>query len=108
MRMWRFAMEGPTEPVRRQRKPTPKLEPAPPTPPAPPAYSNGGGGSGNKLPYRLSQNVVNAVAVVVTVVWGISFIADILIPDYSPPTNVHMALMVVLGGVFGSQFVKRY
>lgn len=66
-------------------------------------YSNG---NGNRT-YRLSQSVVNAVAVVVTVVWGISFVADILIPAYTPPTNVHMALMVVLGGVFGSQFIKR-
>jgi hypothetical protein len=68
-----------------------------------PTSSNG---NGNK-PYRLSQQVVNTVAIVVTIVWGISFIADILVPGYDPPTNVHMALMVVLGGVFGSQFVKR-
>lgn len=61
----------------------------------------------DKPGYRLSQSVVNAVAIVVTIVWGISFVADILIPDYIPPTNVHMALMVVLGGVFGSQFIKR-
>jgi hypothetical protein len=74
--------------------PTPAPIPAKPT-------------NGVKAPYRLSQNVVNAVAVVVTIVWGISFIADILVPDYIPPTNVHMALMVVLGGVFGSQFIKR-
>lgn len=74
-------------------------------PPKPPATTQSAP-NGNR-PYKLSQSVVNAVAVVVTVVWGISFVADILIPAYTPPTNVHMALMVVLGGVFGSQFIRK-
>jgi hypothetical protein len=91
------------QPARKRPPRAPKVEPVPAKPvPAPAVPSNG-----NKSAYRLSQSVVNAVAVVVTIVWGISFVADILIPDYVPPTNVHMALMVVLGGVFGSQFIKR-
>jgi hypothetical protein len=97
--------DSPEEPPRsrasRQSKPAP--QPAPlPSAPIPQRNNNN-----VKAPYRLSQQVVNAVAIVVTAVWGVSFIADILVPDYTPPTNVHMALMVVLGGVFGSQFVRR-
>jgi len=85
----------------------PPEEALPPKEQLPPIQGPPGNGNG-KAPYRLSQNVVNAVAVVVTIVWAVSFTADILVPEYEPPTNVHMALMVVLGGVFGSQFVKRY
>lgn len=57
--------------------------------------------------YHLSQGVVNAVALVVAVVWATSFVADILVKTYTPPNEVHLALMVVLGGVFGSQFIRR-
>jgi hypothetical protein len=57
--------------------------------------------------YRLSQSVVNAVALVIVAMWAASFLADIFIRAYVPPTQIHLALMVVLGGVFGSQFLQR-
>lgn len=51
--------------------------------------------------------MVNSIAAVVTCVWALSFLADIVIDEYSPPTNVHMAFMLIVGAVFGSQFVRR-
>lgn len=63
--------------------------------------SNGNGTGDHR--YRLSPGVVNAVAVTVTAVWALSFAADVIIAAYTPPTSIHLALMVVLGGVFGSQ-----
>lgn len=56
---------------------------------------------------RLSPTVVNSIAAVVTCVWALSFLADIVVDEYSPPTNVHMAFMLIVGAVFGSQFVRR-
>jgi hypothetical protein len=63
---------------------------------------------GNGRPsYHLSQGVVNLVAMVVVLVWATGFVADILIEKYVPPSEVHLALMVVLGGVFGAQFLRK-
>lgn len=50
---------------------------------------------------------MNVVALVVALVWATSFVADIIITDYTPPNEVHLALMVVLGGVFGAQFLRK-
>lgn len=65
---------------------------------------NGNGGNGG-MP-KLSPKVVNAIALVVTIVWAITFMADIALEAYNPPGGIHAALMLVLGGVFGSQLVK--
>lgn len=61
--------------------------------------------NGNRV--RLSPGVVNAIAAVVTGMWALSFVADIVIADYTPPTNIHVAFMLIVGAVFGSQFVRR-
>lgn len=54
----------------------------------------------------LSPLAVNAIALVVTFIWAISFLADILVADYSPPGAIHLAFMVVLGSIFGAQIVQ--
>lgn len=47
------------------------------------------------------------IAAVVTGVWAISMIVD-MIPaaDYEPPIGIYPALMLVLGAVFGLKIVK--
>ena len=61
---------------------------------------------GSKGPL-LSPLVVNGIAMVVTFMWAGSFIADILSTEYQPPTGIHLAFMVVLGSIFGSQLFQR-
>lgn len=56
--------------------------------------------------HLLSPVVINTIALVVTVVWSASFVADILIMSYSPPSAIHVAFMVILGGIFGVQIVQ--
>lgn len=56
---------------------------------------------------QLSPGVVNGIASAVTVIWALSFLADIILKDYSPQANVHMAFMLIVGAVFGSQFVRK-
>ncbi len=51
----------------------------------------------------LSPFVTNGIAVSVTIIWSVSFVADILVKTYDPPGAIHVAFMVILGGVFGLQ-----
>jgi hypothetical protein len=55
----------------------------------------------------VSTWIPNLIALVVTVVWATSFIADIAIPEYSPPVYIHVAFMAVVGSIFGFQVVSR-
>lgn len=49
----------------------------------------------------------NGLAILVALVWAVSFIVDALSDKYEPPVAIHGAMMVVLGAVFGVQLVKR-
>ncbi len=51
----------------------------------------------------VSQSIVNAIAVVVTMVWALSFGADLFVEEYEPPVAVHAAFMIVLGSIYGLQ-----
>ena len=44
------------------------------------------------------------IAITVTVVWATSFIADIFIPGYDPSPFIHLAMMTVVGAIFGKNF----
>lgn len=54
----------------------------------------------------ISPLVSNGIAITVTLVWATSFIADIVSTEYQPPTSIHVAFMVVIGAIFGFQFVQ--
>lgn len=54
----------------------------------------------------ISPFVSNGIAITVTLVWATSFIADIASTEYQPPTAIHVAFMVVIGAIFGFQFVQ--
>lgn len=47
------------------------------------------------------------IALVVTVVWAASFVADLLVPTYDPPTELHAAMLMVVGGIFGVQAIRK-
>lgn len=44
---------------------------------------------------------------VVTGIWALSFIADIAIGDYSPSPFIHMAMMAILGALFGKEVLGK-
>ncbi len=56
----------------------------------------------------VSPAVANGIAIVVTLVWAVSFVADIIpSANYDPPTAIHAAFMVVVGSIFGVQLFSR-
>jgi uncharacterized membrane protein YeaQ/YmgE (transglycosylase-associated protein family) len=54
----------------------------------------------------ISQPIANGIAIVITVVWAASFIADIFIKDYDPSPFVHFIMLGVAGAIFGHSFFK--
>lgn len=54
----------------------------------------------------LNPIVINGIAIIVTLVWATSFLADILVKGYAPPNGIHLAFMVVLGSIFGVQILQ--
>lgn len=48
-----------------------------------------------------------AIGGVVTLVWSVSYFADILMPKYEPPVGVHAVMMIVAGALFGSGIFRR-
>lgn len=57
---------------------------------------------------NLSSNnkVATGLAIVITVVWAISFIVDVIVTAYDPPASVHALMMMVAGAVFGEGLLK--
>lgn len=47
------------------------------------------------------------VAILIAVVWTVSFVADLLLPRYDPPASVQAALVLALGFLFGSELTGR-
>lgn len=60
-------------------------------------------GNGRRL---LPPIVINIIALMVTIVWSVSFIVDIVVRGYDPPGSLHAAFMLILGAVFGSQMIR--
>jgi len=52
------------------------------------------------------KKLVTGIAVLVSSVWAVSFIADIVIKSYDPSPFVHLAMMTVVGAVVGHGFIK--
>jgi len=46
------------------------------------------------------ERLMNIVLVVVTLVWAGSFAADVFVPNYQPPLEIHSIFMAIVGGVF--------
>lgn len=59
----------------------------------------------NKGP--ISPIVSTAIAIVVTIVWAASFLADIVVKDYDPNPLVHFVMLAVVGAAFGHSVLKN-
>jgi hypothetical protein len=44
---------------------------------------------------------VTAIAGAVIAVWGVAQVADVVVADYESPAEIHLAVMLVLGALFG-------
>lgn len=53
------------------------------------------------------RRIVNGIAILVSFVWAVSFIADIVIPGYDPSPFIHLAMMTVVGAAVGHGFIKN-
>lgn len=62
-------------------------------------------GNGNRPP--LSPIVSTAIAIVVTIVWATSFLADIIVKDYDPNPLVHFIMLAVVGAAFGHSVLRN-
>lgn len=55
----------------------------------------------------VTSKVANFLVLVVTIVWAASFIADISLVDYNPPTQIHTVMLSIVGSIFGFQIINR-
>lgn len=63
-------------------------------------------GNGGRPGYRVGQAQTNTIALIVAIVWGISFLADIVTPSYQPDPKMHIVLLAVAGVPQAMQFFK--
>lgn len=54
----------------------------------------------------LSRKAAHILASVITVAWGVSFLVDIMVEKYDPPSSVHVLMMIVAGATFGEGLVR--
>lgn len=55
----------------------------------------------------MDKRVVNAIAIVVTCVWAVSFLADIAMKTYEPSPYIHVIMMAVAGAAFGGGLIRK-
>lgn len=55
----------------------------------------------------MNPKTANLIALVVTAVWAISFLADIALKSYNGSPYVHAIMMVVAGAAFSGSLVKK-
>ena len=51
--------------------------------------------------------VVNGIAIIVTLVWAVSYLSDIIVAGYSPSPFLHAALVLVMTAAFGLKALKK-
>lgn len=52
-------------------------------------------------PGLIPRGAVTAIAGVVIAVWGVAQVADAFVDGYDAPAEIHLAVMLVLGALFG-------
>lgn len=57
-------------------------------------------------PELVSPRVRNAIAVFITMVWGVGLVADSVSTNFELPTSVHVIMLGLAASIFGSNFVK--
>jgi hypothetical protein len=46
-------------------------------------------------------------SIVILVVWVISFFADMVMEEYSPPPSIHALMLIVAGALYGEGVFRR-
>ena len=52
-------------------------------------------GRSSRLP--VSAKTMDRVVIIVSLVWGGSFITDMIVTTYDPPTGLHQVMMLLIG-----------
>lgn len=55
----------------------------------------------------INKRVTNVIAIIVTSVWALSFVADILMTTYEPSPYLHAIMMTVAGSAFAGSMIKK-
>lgn len=55
----------------------------------------------------MSNKLITGIAIVITVAWSVSFLADIVVSSYDVPATVHALMMLVAGAAFGGTVIRR-
>lgn len=55
---------------------------------------------------RLSEGATNVIALTITGVWGMGYLADILLPRYDPPSQGSTIVLAMIGALFGSNLLN--
>lgn len=55
----------------------------------------------------MDKRITNAIAIIATVLWTLSFVLDAILPNYEPPVSVHAVMMLVAGAAFAGSVLKR-
>lgn len=53
------------------------------------------------------KHLTFVLSYVITVVWVVSFVIEVLDPNYSPPPSVHALMLLVAGALFGKGVIDR-
>ena len=57
---------------------------------------------------RLSrERTSNIIAVVVTAVWAVSMVLDMVSNGYQPPPMIHFSLLSTVGAIFGFKYSRK-
>jgi len=56
---------------------------------------------------ELNPKTANAIALVVTFVWAVSFLADVAMKSYQGSPYIHTVMMLVAGAAFSGSLIKR-
>lgn len=55
----------------------------------------------------MDRRLTNLIALVITLVWAASFVADIFMASYEPSPYIHAIMMTVSGAAFAGSVIKR-
>lgn len=47
----------------------------------------------------ITARAMDTVVIIVSLTWGASFVADIWVQNYDPPTGLHQIMMLIIGFV---------
>lgn len=59
------------------------------------------------MPTNADRHLRVSLAAVITAAWAVSFVADLLIPEYDPPSSGGALMLLVAGALFGEGVVRQ-